>query len=64
MHVLCREDPDPRLSESSLLPGSSAGSQNARDYRFGLLESEIEEYTRLGDLHHGLMLLRYGSCRL
>ena len=64
MHVLCRKDPDPRLSESSLLPGSSAGSQNARDYRFGLLDSEIEEYTRLGDLHHGLMLLRYGSSRL
>ena len=57
-------DPDPRLSESSLLPGSSAGSQNARDYRFGLLESEIEEYIRLADLHHGLMLLRYGSSRL
>ena len=47
-----------------LLPGSSSGSKSAADYRFGLLDCEIEEYTRLADLHHGLMLLRYGSSRL
>lgn len=64
MHVLCKKDPDPRLSQSSLLPGSSAGSHNARDYRFGLLESEIDEYTCPADLPHGLMLLHYGSSRL
>ena len=64
MHVLCRKDPDPRTSESYLLAGSSPGSQSAADYRFGLLDAEIEEYTRLADLHHGLMLLHYGSSRL
>ena len=65
MHVLCRKDPDPRTSESLyLLPGSSPGSQTAADYRFGLLDEEIQEYTRLADLHHGLVLLRYGSSRL
>lgn len=64
MHVICRKDPDPRTSEPHLLPGSTAGSNCASDYRFGLLESEIEEYKRLADLHHGLMLLRYGSSRL
>lgn len=47
-----------------LLPGCSPGSQTATDYRFGLLSTEIEEYTRLADLHHGLVLLRYGSSRL
>lgn len=58
MHVICRKDPNPRTSEPHLLPGSTAGSNYcASDYRFGLLESEIEEYKRLADLHHGLMLL-------
>ena len=47
-----------------LLPGSSSGSKSAADYRFRLLVGEIEEYTRLADLRHGLMLLRYGSSRL
>ena len=47
-----------------LLPGSSSGSKSAEDYRFRLLDCEIEEYTRLADLRHGLMLLRYGSSRL
>ena len=64
MHVLCRKDPDPRKSAMYLLPGSSPGSQTATDYRFGLLNTEIEEYIRLADLHHGLVLLRYGSSRL
>ena len=64
MHVLCRKDPDPRMCETYLLPGSSSGSKSAADYRFGLLDCEIEEYTRLADLHHGLMLLGYGSSRL
>ena len=64
MHVLCQKDPDPRICETYLLPGSSSGSKSAADYRFGLLDCEIEEYTRLADLHHGLMLLRYGSSRL
>ena len=64
MHVLCRKDPDPRMCDTYLLPGSSSGSKSAADYRFGLLDCEIEEYTRLADLHHGLMLLRYGSSRL
>lgn len=64
MHVICRKDPDPRTSELTLLPGATAGSNCASDYRFGLLESEIEEYKWLADLHHGLMLLRYGSSRL
>lgn len=65
MHVLCRKDPDPRTSESLyLLPGSSPGSQTAADYRFGLLDEEIQEYSRLADLHHGLVLLRYGSSHL
>lgn len=64
MHVLCRKDPDPRRSDLHLLPGSAAGSNCATDYRFGLLESEIAEYKQLADLHHGLMLLRYGSSRL
>ena len=64
MHVLCRKDPDPRKSDMYLLPGSSRGTQTATDYRFGLLDTEIEEYTRLADLHHGLILLRYGSSRL
>ena len=64
MHVLCRKDPDPRNAECYLLPAASPGSQSATDYRFGLLNSEIEEYRRLADLHHGLMLLRYGSSRL
>lgn len=64
MHVLCRRDPDPRTSDQHLLPGSAVGSNCATDYRFGLLESEIVEYKQLADLHHGLMLLRYGSSRL
>ena len=64
MHVLCRKDPDPRMCDTYLLPGSSSGSKSAADYRFGLLDCEIEEYTRLADLRHGLMLLRYGSSRL
>lgn len=64
MHVLCRKDPDPRTSELYSLPGSSPGSECATDYRFGLLDSELEEYTKLADLHHGLVLLRYGSSRL
>lgn len=64
MHIICRKDPDPRMSEPHLLPGSTAGSNCASDYRFGLLESETEEYKRLADLHHGLMLIRYGSSRL
>ena len=64
MHVLCRKDPDPRMCDTYLLPGSSSGSKSAADYRFGLLDCEIKEYTRLADLHHGLMLLRYGSSRL
>jgi hypothetical protein len=64
MHVLCRKDPDPRKSEKHLLPGASKDSNNVSDYRFGLLESEIDEYKKLADLHHGLMLLRYGSSRL
>ena len=65
MHVLCRKDPDIRTSESLyLLPGSSPGSQTAADYRFGLLDEEIQGYSRLADLHHGLVLLRYGSSRL
>lgn len=52
MHVICRKDPDPRTSELTLLPGATAGSNCASDYRFGLLESEIEEYKWLADLHH------------
>ena len=64
MHVLSRKDPDPRKSDLHLLLGSTAGSNCATDYRFGLLESEIAEYKQLADLHHGLMLLRYGSSRL
>ena len=59
MHVLCRKDPDPRKSAMYLLPGSSPGSQTATDYRFGLPNTEIEEYTQLADLYHGLILLRY-----
>ena len=64
MHVLCSKDPDPRKSAMYLLPGSSPGSQTATDYRFGLLNMKIEEYTWLADLHHGPILLRYGSSRL
>lgn len=58
MHVLCRKD------KLELLPDRSSGSTDVKDYRFGLTELEIEEYRHLADLHHGLMLLRYGSSRL
>ena len=54
MHVLCRKNPDPRNSQCYLLPAASPSPLN----------SEIEDYTRLADLHHGLMLLRYVSSRL
>ena len=64
MHVICHKDPDPRTSEPHLLPDSTASSNCASDYQFGLLESEIEEYKWLADPHHGLMLLRYVSSRL
>ena len=64
MHIICHKDPDPRSSELHLLPGSTAGLKCASDYQFRLLKSEIEEYKRLADLHHGLILLRYGSSRL
>ena len=64
MHVHCRKDPDPRKSDECQVAGRPLGSRDVKNYRFGLLESEIMEYRELADLHHGLMLLRYGSSRL
>lgn len=64
MHVLCRKDPDPRISDEYLIDNQQSPPRIAESYRFGLLESEIQDYRHLADLHHGLVLLRYGSSRL
>ena len=64
LHELERRDEDPRQYEEKLNPGSSKGSQDPSDYRFGLTEEEIDNYVILVDLHHALTLLRYGSSKL
>ncbi|KXJ11202.1 hypothetical protein AC249_AIPGENE25438, partial [Exaiptasia diaphana] len=46
MHVLCRKDTDPRNCDEYLLNNESSGSNDITDYRFGLLDSEIQTACR------------------
>ena len=55
MHLICRWDPDPRLHQT-VNPNTQL--------LFGLKDEEIEEYGRLADIFHGLMLFRYKAVRL
>lgn len=64
LHELERLDEDPRKYSNRLKPGSSQGSSDPKDYRFGLTEDEIHRYVELADLYHALTLLRYGSSKL
>ena len=59
-----RLDVDPRKYAERLKPGSSVGSSDPKDYRFGLTLEEIKQYVELTDLYHSLTLLRYGSSKL
>ena len=64
LHVLERWDGNPTKFNSRLNSESTPGSEDPDDYRFGLTDVEIENYVKIADLYHALILLRYGSSKL